>query len=131
MTKFGDLIKDMTINELFRSFTDANFQYNRFIKTNCYDSESLQKFDTLFESIRIQVIQMDLSESISEELQSIGRIDIAFTPEISLIRKIFGFITFGISKKIYIKKQIKHYFLSSIHARHIMIHTIQIHLSQE
>lgn len=131
MTKFGDLIKDMTINELFRSFTDANFQYNRFIKTNCYDSESLQKFDTLFESIRLQVLQMDLSDAINEELQSMGRIDLAFTPEISLIRKIFGFLTFGFSKKTYVRKKTRQYFLSSIHSRHIMIHTIQIHLSQE
>lgn len=121
----------MTIDQLFRAFTDIEFQYTRFIKTQSYDHESLEKYDRVFETIRLQGIKMDFSERLNQELETIGRIDLHFEPKISFLRKIGNFFTFGRSKKKYIKKSIDNYYIREIYQRNVMIQSIQSHLNEE
>ena len=37
----------MTIDQLFRAFTDADFQYKRFMKIKVFESDTLSRFDAL------------------------------------------------------------------------------------
>jgi len=121
----------MTIEELFHAFTDAEFQYTRFIKTKDYDRGKLERYDTLIEGIRQQALKMDLSPGINEELSNTSRLDLDFSPHISLIRKIVGFITFGYSKRKFIDRKVKQFYLREIHQRHLLVQSIQNHLAQE
>jgi hypothetical protein len=121
----------MTIEELFHAFTDAEFQYTRFIKTRSYERTTLARYDNLIESIRIQGLQMDLSPGINTELANMGRLDLDYTPDISFLRKILGFITFGYSKRKFIKRKVNQFYLREIHQRHLLVQSIQNHLAQE
>ena len=121
----------MTIEELFHAFTDADFQYTRFIKTKDYERIKLERFDTLIEGIRQQAIKMDLSPGINEELQTIERLDLDYSPKLNFIRKATWFITFGYSKRKFISKKVNQFYLREIHQRHLMVQMIQNHLAQE
>ncbi len=121
----------MTIEELFHAFTDADFQYTRFIKTKDYERDKLARYDRLIEGIRQQALKMDLSPGINDEISSIGSLDLDFTPKISLVRKILGFITFGYSKRKFIQRKVNQFYLREIHQRHLLVQSIQNHLAQE
>lgn len=121
----------MTIEELFHAFTDADFQYTRFIKTKDYERIKLARYDTLIEGIRQQAIKMDLSPTINDELTSINRLDLDYFPKLNFIRKALGFITFGYSKRKFISKKVNQFYLREIHQRHLMVQMIQNHLAQE
>lgn len=121
----------MTIEELFRAFTDADFRYTRFMKTCDFSREIIERYDSLIESIRIQAIKMDLSPSINEDLAELGRLDLDYMPSLSWGRKFIGFLTFGLSKRRYTARTIKAYYLQEIHHRHLLVQSIQNHLVQE
>lgn len=121
----------MTIEELFRAFTDVDFRYTRFIKTRDYERTNLEKFDALIESIRLQTLKMDLSPGINDELQKTGRLDLDFFPRVSFLRKFLGFLTFGLSKRRFIERKIHEYYLKEIHQRYLLVQSIQNHLAQE
>ena len=121
----------MTIEELFHAFTDADFQYTRFMKTKDYERIKLELFETLIEGIRQQAIKMDLSPGINEELQTIERLDLDYSTKLNFIRKAIGFITFGYSKRKFISKKVNQFYLREIHQRHLMVQMIQNHLAQE
>lgn len=121
----------MTIEELFHAFTDADFQYTRFIKTRDYERSKLERFDVLIDRIKHQAIKMDLSPIINEEINKLSRLDLNFIPKIPFIRKFLGFITFGYSKKVYILRKTNEYFLREIHARHLLVQSIHNHLNEE
>lgn len=121
----------MTIEELFHAFTDADFQYTRFIKTKDYERDKLARYDRLIESIRQQALKMDLSPGINEELSSIGSLDLDYTPHVSFLRKAMGWITFGYSKKKFIERKVNQFYLREIHQRHLLVQSIQNHLAQE
>lgn len=121
----------MTIEELFHAFTDAEFQYTRFIKTRDYDRTKLERYDQLIESIRIQAIKMDLSPGINDELNKTGRLDLDFSPPLNLLRKTIGFLTFGYSKRKFIKRKVHQFYLREIHQRHLLVQSIQNHLNEE
>jgi len=101
----------MTITELYRSFTDAEFQYNRFLKTKDFNRANLERYDGLIESIRIQASKMDLSPGINEEVHALGRI--------------------GWYKRNFIRKSSLQYFTAEIHKRHLLVQSIQNHLNEE
>jgi hypothetical protein len=121
----------MTIEELFHAFTDAEFQYTRFMKTRDYERIKLERYDTLIEGIRQQAIKMELSPGINEELNAIDRLDLDYSPNVNFIRKALGFITFGYSKRKFISKKVSQFYLREIHQRHLMVQMIQNHLAQE
>ena len=54
----------MTINELFKSFTDIEFQANRLMKMKVIDEQHLRQFDERSEEVRVQVLNLDLSERL-------------------------------------------------------------------
>ena len=121
----------MTIEELFHAFTDAEFQYTRFIKTKDFDRSKLDRYDTLIEGIRQQAIKMDLSPGINDELNKTERLDLDFTPHISLMRKVLSFLTFVYSKNRFIARKVNQFYLQEIHHRHLLVQSIQNHLAQE
>ena len=121
----------MTIEELFHAFTDADFQYARFMKTKDYERIKLERYDTLIEGIRQQAIKMDLSPGINDVLKTISRLDLDYSPNLNFIRRAFGFITFGYSKRKFISKKVNQFYLREIHQRHLMVQMIQNHLAQE
>ncbi len=59
----------MTINELFKAFTDIEFQANRLKKIKNFDDGHLQQFDVRSEEVRIEVLRLDLSEEMNEEFK--------------------------------------------------------------
>lgn len=121
----------MTITELYRSFTDAEFQYNRFLKTKDFNRANLERYDGLIESIRIQASKMDLSPGINEEVHALGRIDIDFAPKVSFFVKILSVLSFGWYKRKFIRKSSLQYFTAEIHKRHLLVQSIQNHLNEE
>jgi hypothetical protein len=74
---------------------------------------------------------MDLSPGINTELANMGRLDLDYMPNISFLRKILGFITFGYSKRKFIKRKVNQFYLREIHQRHLLVQSIQNHLAQE
>lgn len=121
----------MTIEALFRAFTDADFRYTRFMKTYDFSYEMVERYDQLIESIRVQAIKMDLSPNLNEELSQLGRLELDYGPTLTWPRKFLGFLTFGVSTKRYISRKTKTYYLREIHHRHLLVQSIQNHLAQE
>jgi hypothetical protein len=121
----------MTIDQLFRAFTDADFQYKRFMKIKVFESDTLSRFDTLSEQIRVQVSQMDLSPTITAAMLELGRIEIEFTPEFKFGRKFLNVLCLGLYKKRFIAKKRLAYFYLSIQQRHHLFQIIEAHLKEE
>ena len=95
----------MTINELLNAFKDIDFQANRMLKTKTIDLNYLQQFDLRTEEIRLQILQMDLSEDINDTFKKIERIELEHLPNFTLIDKTANLLTFGLSKKKENKKE--------------------------
>lgn len=121
----------MTITELYRCFTDAEFQYNRFLKTKIWSREQIERYDKLIESIRNQASKMDLSPAINDETRQLGRINLDYEAHLSWFKKMLSFLTFGWYRRYFVKKEARQYFMSSIHQRHILVQSIQNHLNEE
>jgi hypothetical protein len=120
----------MGINELFRVFTDIEFQANRLLKTKTISIDFLTQFDTLVENVRPEIIKMDLSEEITESFQELGRIDIDLDPPLSFGQKILNIFLIGFYKKqVKLKKRDK-YFRLEIISRKLAFQHIETHLKE-
>lgn len=121
----------MTLEDLFRHFTDEEFQYNRFLKTRNFEYELLEKYHLLFEAIKSFTIHLELNEELCSELSNLDPLDLHFSPEIKFFRKVIGFLTFGVSTKRYIRSQRSSYYLQELQTRHRYVQAIQLTLRNE
>jgi hypothetical protein len=114
----------MTINDLFKAFTDIEFQANRLMKLKLFDTEHLRQFDERSEEVRIEVLRLDLSEEMNDEFKNLGRIDCEYLPEIKFGHKLLNLLSFGFFKRNYISNKRSIYFLGEInHRKKLFIHT--------
>jgi hypothetical protein len=120
----------MTINELFKSFTDIEFQANRLMKMKVIDEQHLRQFDERSEEVRVQVLNLDLSEALNEELIELGRINCDFLPPIHFGHKVLNVLTFGFYKKRYISKEREIYFKGEINMRKQLFHHAENQLKE-
>ena len=120
----------MTINELLNAFKDIDFQANRMLKTKTIDLNYLQQFDLRTEEIRLQILQMDLSEDINDTFKKIERIEIEHLPNFTLIDKIANLLTFGLAKKRKINKKTASYYRFVILSRKISFQHVETHLKE-
>jgi len=121
----------MTLEDLFRHFTDEDFQYQRFLKTSNFEFEYLEKYHLLFEAIKSFTLDLKLSEELSLELSNLNALDLHFSPKINFFRKVIGFLSFGISTKQYIRHERSRYYLQEIQTRHRYVQAIQLTLRNE
>ena len=89
------LNQDMTIIELLNSFKDIEFQAKRMLKSKKIDLDYLTQFDLRCEEIRLQILQMDLSDEINSSFNKIGRIEVEYTPILNFGDKASNLLTFG------------------------------------
>lgn len=120
----------MTINELFKAFTDIEFQANRLMKMKVIDEQHLRQFDERSEEVRVQVLNLDLSEALNEELIELGRINCNFLPPIHFGHKVLNLLTFGFYKKRYISKEREIYFKGEINVRKQLFHHAENQLKE-
>ena len=120
----------MTINELFKAFTDIEFQANRLMKIKLIDEQHLRQFDERSEEVRVQVLKLDLSEALNEELSELGRVDCDFMPPIHFGHKLLNVLTFGFYKKRYISKEREIYFKGEINVRRQLFHHAENQLKE-
>ena len=104
----------MSIEELERAFLDIDFQANRIAKSKQVEPEHLKRFNERSEQVRIQLIQMGLSDALTESLIEINPIDEKFLPHFALGRKILNVFTFGFHKKRYLPKKQQAYFRKEV-----------------
>lgn len=121
----------MTIDQLYKAINDIEFQYKRFVKTNEFDGESLVRFDIISAEICEQLISMKLSEIISEEARTIGRIDMNYLPQIGFGRKLLNMLSFGYATKRYLHKMRLVYLYEAINSRHRLFKMVELHLKEE
>lgn len=121
----------MTLDELFRNFTDEEFQYNRFLKTKTFTFDMLEKYSKLFESIKNFTIRMSLNDEISSALNSTKCLELNYHPNISIFRKILGFFTFGLSTKRYVNRMKVNFYTREIYQRHMLIKSVRLTLENE
>ncbi len=120
----------MTINELLNAFKDVDFQANRMLKTKTIDLNYLQQFDLRTEEIRLQILQMDLSEDINDTFKKFERIEIEHLPKFTLIDKTANLLTLGLTKKRKIKKKTDSYYRFEILSRKISFQHVETHLKE-
>lgn len=120
----------MGINELYKVFTDIDFQANRLLKSKPISIDFLMQFDSLVEQIRPEIIKMDLSSEINASFHELGRIDVHLDPSLSFGQKIGNFILFGFYKKRLktVKRDI--YFREEILRRKLAFQHIETHLKE-
>ena len=121
---------NMTINELFKAFTDIEFQANRLMKMKVIDEMHLRQFDKRSEEVREHTIKLDINENLNEELTELGRIDCDFIPPIHFGHKLLNVITFGFYKKRYITKEREIYFKGEINVRRQLFHHAENQLKE-
>ena len=120
----------MTINELLNAFKDIDFQANRMLKTKIIDLNYLQQFDLRTEEIRLQILQMDLSEDINDTFKKIERIKVDYLPSLNFKDKTANVLTFGYTKKQKIKKKTDSYYRDEILHRKISFQHVETHLKE-
>ncbi len=101
----------MRIDELFKQFSDIKFQADKLIKSDAADYDAVSRFAKQSEDIRHTLIKMQLSDELLLLVNDIHKIDSDFQPKCSFGVKLLGLITFGVSKRRYIRKKRKDYFL--------------------
>lgn len=120
----------MTIQDLFKAFTDLDFQSNRLMRAKEMDIENLRQFDLRSEEVRQQILRLDLSEAVNKEMNELGRIDLSFMPPWGFGRKFLNVIALGLHKKKYIKNRRQDYFLRSVHQRRKLFQHAENELKQ-
>ena len=120
----------MTITELFKAFTDLEFQSNRLLKSVKIDLNWLAHFDERAEEVRQQIIRLELNEMLNEEMQKLGRIDLDFAPEWNFGHKMTNIFSLGFYKKRYIHKNREIYFRHEIDARKKLFHVAENELKE-
>jgi hypothetical protein len=120
----------MGINELYRVFTDIDFQANRLLKTKPISTGFLIQFDTLVEEIRPEIIKMDLSSEINTSFQELRRIDIDFDPSLDFAQKMINVLVFGLYKKRVKSSKRDLYFREEILRRKLAFQHIETHLKE-
>jgi len=114
----------MTINEIFKAFTDIEYQANRLIKIRNFEDGHLQQFDIRSEEVRVEVLRLDLSEELNDEFNNLGRIDCDYMPKINFGHTFLNIFSFGFYKKRFIAKERETYFLGEINQRKkLFLHT--------
>ncbi|NDB34303.1 MAG: hypothetical protein EB023_02930 [Flavobacteriia bacterium] len=121
----------MTLEDLFRHFTDEEFQYHRFLKTRNFDYDVLLKYSNLFESIKQFALKMNLDDELNKDLNAIEKLDLTYAPHLGLFRKVLGFITFGFSTKRFIRNRSTQFYIEDIYRRHILVQSIHLILKHE
>jgi hypothetical protein len=107
----------MSIEDLQKAFLDLDFQANRIAKLKGVDPEHLSRFNERAEQVRIQLLQMGLSDALTESLVEMNPIDEKFQPRFSFGRKMLNVFTFGIHKKRYLPKKQEAYFRKEVAER--------------
>ena len=104
----------MRIDDLFKQFTDIKFQADKLLKSDAADHDAVSRFAEQSEEIRHSLIEMQLNDELLSLVHDIHKIDSDFQPKCSFGVKFLGLITFGVSKKGFIRKKRKAYFLFHI-----------------
>jgi hypothetical protein len=119
----------MSIEELQKAFLDLDFQANRIAKLKGVNLEHLYRFNERSEQVRIQLLQMGLSDDLTLSLVELYPIDEKFQPSFTFGRKILNVFTFGFHKKRYIPKKQEAYFRKEVAERSRLFAYIKDHLS--
>jgi hypothetical protein len=119
----------MSIEELQKAFLDLDFQANRIAKLKGVDLEHLYRFNERSQEVRIQLLQMGLSDDLTLSLVELYPIDEKFQPSFPFGRKILNVFTFGFHKKRYIPKKQEAYFRKEVAERSRLFAYIKDHLS--
>ena len=120
----------MTIIELLNSFKDIEFKSKRMLKSKKIDLAYLKQFDLRCEEIRLQILQMDLSEDINSTFKKIERIKVDYLPSLNFKDKTANVLTFGYTKKQKIKKKTDSYYRDEILHRKISFQHVETHLKE-
>ena len=120
----------MTIIELLNSFKDIEFQAKRMLSSKKIELDYLTQFDLRCEEIRVQILQMDLSEDINETFKKIDRIEIEYLPNFTFGEKTINILTFGLLKKRKIILKTDLYYRQEILSRKISFKHVETHLKE-
>ena len=107
----------MSIEELQKAFLDLDFQANRIAKLKGIDPVHLSRFNERSEQVRLQLLQMGLSDALTLSLVELNPIDENFQAHFSFGRKILNVLTFGLHKKRYLPKKQEAYFRREVAER--------------
>jgi hypothetical protein len=102
------------IDDLFKQLTDIKFQADKLLKSDAAGDEAVSRFAKYSEEIRQYLIEMQLSEELLLLVNDIHKIDPDYQPKCPLGVRFLGVLTFGISKKKFIARKRKEYFLHHI-----------------
>jgi hypothetical protein len=114
------------IDDLFKQLTDIKFQADKLLKSDAEDHDAVKRFAQYSEEIRHYLIDMQLSDELLLLVNDIHKIDPDFQPRCSFGVKLLGVFTFGISKRKYISRKQKEYFL--VHVRNTRDQYIYLNL---
>lgn len=104
----------MRIDDLFKQLSDIKFQADKLLKSAAADHDAVTRFAQYSEDIRHYLIEMQLSDELLLLVNDIHHIDPEFQPKCSFGVRFLGVLTFGLSKKKYIARKKKEYFLHHI-----------------
>jgi hypothetical protein len=102
------------IDDLFKHFADIKFQSDKILKSDAADHDAVSRFAKFSEEIRHCLMEMQLGDELLLLVTDIHAIDPNYQPKCSLGVKFLGFLTFGVSKRRFIHKKRKAYFLFHI-----------------
>ena len=120
----------MRINELYKVFTDIDYQANRLLKSRPISITFLNQFDSLVDQVRPEIIKMDLSKEINSSFQELGRIDIDLDPNLSFGQKTINIFLLGFYKKHVKLTKREKYFKSEIISRKLSFQHVETHLKE-
>lgn len=107
----------MTLDDLFKTYTDLEFQAGRILRAKQPELDNVAYFDEKSELARQSVLRLDIHESLNEEMKQLGRIDLNFQAPIGFGVKLLNIFTFGVYKKRYLAIHRANYFHREVNRR--------------
>lgn len=102
------------IDDLKRKLRDAQFQSDRLLKREPLDQHFLIQLAELSSNIKSDLTSMESSNEFSQFIADLAILDPHFTPTLSTLRKLTGFITFGWLTKKYIVNAKRAYTIKTV-----------------
>ncbi len=104
----------MSIDNLFRQLKDIQFQADKILKSKKIEEEAIERFANYSNSLKSNLIDLQLNEELAIHVEDIETIDPQFGPKLPVLTTIIGALSFGVATKKYRAKKRESYFRSKV-----------------
>ncbi len=104
----------MNIDILFRQIKEIQFKADKLLKLSVMNDDELRALSAICSQVKTDLKLMESNDVLSSFVDDLFLLDADYTPQLNLIEKILGAVSFGWWKKRCMRKKRMTYFSESI-----------------